>query len=71
MEPVSAFSVYATKCKNTEQLSEKKKKQNSQKASNRKQKDVRKTGINQQMQYKGILSTFTKREGAIAEKIQV
>jgi len=59
MEPVSAFSIYRTKYKSTEQLlSEKKKKQ--KKASNRKQKDVKQISVKQQMGNKGILNIFAK-----------
>jgi len=59
MEPVSAFSVYGTKYKSTEQLlNEKKKKQN--KASNRKQKDAKQINVKQQMRNKGILNIFAK-----------
>lgn len=58
MEPISAFSVYETECKNTEQLSsEKKKKKKLQRALNRKQKDVKQTSVKQQIQDKGIKST--------------
>lgn len=57
MEQVSAFSIYGTKNRNTQQLLSKKKKRNSQKASNqksKKQKNVKQIkSENQQMQHKG------------------
>jgi len=67
MEPVSAFSVYETKFKGTEQLSEKKKKQ--KKAFNRKQKDVKQISVKRQMRYKGILNIFTKTKVSLHQKM--
>lgn len=64
MEPASAFSVYAAKRKNSEQLlSKKRRKCQSQKTSpqkRRKHKDVKQTGVNQQVEDKGILNIFAK-----------
>lgn len=64
MEPASAFSVYAAKRKNSEQLlSKKRRKCQSQKTSSqkrRKHKDVKQTGVNQQVEDKGILNIFAK-----------
>lgn len=65
MEPASAFSVYAAKRKNSEQLlSKKRRKCQSQKTpqKRRKHKDVKQTGVNQQVEDKGILNIFEKYE---------
>jgi len=65
MEPVSAFSIYGTKYKSTEQLlSEKKKKQ--KKAFNRKQKYVKQISVKQQMRNKGILNIFAKDKDKVS-----
>lgn len=62
MEPASAFSVYAAKRKNSEQLlSKKRRKCQSQKTSSqkrRKHKDVKQTGVNQQVEDKGIFEEY-------------
>lgn len=68
MEQVSAFSVYAEKRRNTEQLrSKKKKKRNLQEAykqKNGKQKNVKQTeSANQQMEQKSM-NIFVRSEGS-------
>jgi len=65
MEPVSAFSVYGTKYKSTEQLlSEKKRKQ--KKAFNRRQKDFKRISMKQQMRNKGSLNIFAKDKNKVS-----
>lgn len=69
MEPVSAFSVYAEKRKNTEQLvSNKRKKRKLQEAykqQSEKRKNVKRLGNkNQQMEYKSILNVIVRDKGS-------
>lgn len=67
MEPASAFSVYAAKRKNSEQLlnSKKKKKCQSQKTSSQKSgkhKEIKETSVNQHVKDKGIFEYFCEEQ---------